>query len=298
MAETKTNLKEAKRQTYTLGVLAEKNLEYDDASNPTKVSGKLVLQTGPVNFTEYRVNIQKMTKSGTENSAWKGIQTIMDTYKSLAEVPREEATVVEVRRGQVAPWSSKNDAGQITERMQFSSNFFQTYVPKEDEEIPYASTFEVEVYIKAVRPEVITSGENAGEETGRVIVDGYLPLYGGKIEPITLVAPEDIASDVMDIYAPGQTVYFTGDIANTRVITEREIPMAIGKPKKERKTDFKDELIITGSSEPYEEEQAYTQDIISAALAEREANLEKPREGQASAGANKKPASSGRKMSW
>lgn len=296
MADVRTDLREAKRDTHTLGILSEKKLEIekDEKGEAKLIKGTLTLQTSPENFTTYNVYTNRLTKAGAENKAFKGLVTVMEEYKSIAEVGKEEATIVNVN-GKVDPNSFSSENG-VVERMRFSSNFFNRYTPKEDEE--YSSTFTTEVYIKAIRPEVETQGENVGEETGRTIVDGYLALYGGGIEPIQLIAPEEdgIAEAVMDTFEPGQTVLFDGEIQNTRKESFKEIPMAIGKPKIERKVEFKNEMIITGASEPYPEEMAYTQENISMALAAREERLSQPKNSAPSG--TKKPASSGRKMAW
>lgn len=298
MAETRTDLREATRDTHTLGILSEKKLEIekDEKGEAKLIKGTLTLQTSPENFTTYNVYTNRLTKAGTENKAFKGLVTVMEEYKSIAEVGKEEATIVNVR-GKVDPNSYTGEQG-VVERMRFSSNYFNRYNVKEGEEVEYESTFTTEVYIKAIRPEVCTQGEAAGEETGRVIVDGYLALYGGGIEPIQLIAPveDGVADAVLDMFEPGQTVLFEGTIENTRVVTVREIPMAIGKPKIDRKVEYKNEMIITGASDPYSEETAYTQEIISMALAAREERLSKPKETTSSG--VKKPASSGRKMAW
>ena len=298
MADVRTDLKEAKRETHTLGILSEKKLEIenDEKGEAKLIKGTLTLQTSPENFTTYNVYTNRLTKAGTENKAFKGLVTVMEEYKSIAEVGKEEATVVNVN-GKVDPNSFAGEQG-VVERMRFSSNFFNRYNVKEDEEVEYESTFTVELYIKAIRPEVCTQGENQGGETGRVSVDGQLALYGGGIEPVQLIAPEEdgIADAIADMFEPGQTVLFDGNIENTRIETIKEIPMAIGKPKIERKVEFKNEMIITGASEPYPEETAYTQEIISMALAARDERLSKPKE--SSSTGTKKPAASGRKMAW
>ena len=296
---TETNLKEATRNTYTAGLLAEKKLEIlkDDKGNDKAIAGTITIQTSPVNFTTYRVYTNKYKKdgNGNETKAYKGLVTIMNEYKSVAEVGKEEADWI-TTKGKVQPNSYKGEQG-IVELMQFSSSYFSR-VAKEKIEDNIVSNFSVEVYIKAIRPEVVTSGEDAGEPTGRAIIDGYLPLYEGNIEPIQLIAPEEdgIAEAVMDTFNAGETVMFDGEIQNTRVEIVKEIPMAIGKPKIERKIDFKNELIITGASESYGEERAYSAEVIQAALAVREEKLNEEKSGSTSTA--KKPAASGRKASW
>ena len=81
------------------------------------------------------------------------------------------------------------------------------------------------------------------------------------------------------------------------VIIDKPIPMAIGKPRKKTKFDFKNELVITGASTAYEEditpEKPYDAEVIKAAIQERTNKLEeakaKAQAGQKT-GANTRPS--------
>ena len=140
---------------------------------------------------------------------------------------------------------------------------------------------EVEMAIASITPELYTSGENKGEETGRAIVKGWVPTYSG-IEPMTLVAPAEdgIAEAILDDYTPNQTVKFYGDIVNSRAEITKEIPVKIGKPRFEKKTIYKNEMIITNASDAYGEDsetptpEPYDIGAISQAITDREVRLE------------------------
>ena len=125
------------------------------------------------------------------------------------------------------------------------------------------------MFISAITPET----DKDGDETGRCIVKGWVVAYQG-VEPITLVAPKEIAGAIEDKFEVGQTVEFFGNIINSRVEKRTEIPVAIGTPKIKIETSFKNELLITGASEPYEEgvskNAPYSADSIKLAIQERE----------------------------
>lgn len=312
MAKTETNIREALSKVDVVGVLAEKELNLDkDANGNDIIKGKMTIQTDSTNFVEFPIYINSKTKDGKDNAAYKGMLTIKDEYKSIAEVGKEDATVVYVggKAAKVQPNSYIDRSGNVAENVRFNSNFFNR--AKDTEPEGFHATFELEMFVHSMRPEVYTSGDNVGEETGNVIVKGYMPLYGGKVEPIELVAPAEdgIADAVQDAIEAGETRLFMGDIVNRRIVTTREIPMTIGKPKIETHTTYKNELVITGVSEAYEEETAYDADVIKAGLALRDERLEamkagKAKQGNAGAGAgaasgvNSKPAASGRSLNW
>ena len=108
-----------------------------------------------------------------------------------------------------------------------------------------------------------------------------MPTYAG-IEPITLYAPAEdgIAEAILDDYAPNQTVKFYGDIVNSRAEITKEIPVKIGKPRFEKKTIYKNEMIITNASDAYGEDsetptpEPYDIGAISQAITDREVRLE------------------------
>ena len=63
---------------------------------------------------------------------------------------------------------------------------------------------------------------------------------------------------------------------NRKVETVKEIPLLGGKTKREVSYTYKNELVVTGASNPYSEDDArsYKTETIKAALAERQTELE------------------------
>ena len=224
-----------------------------------------------------------MTKAGKENLAWAGIVTVMNEYKSIAAVGAEDADKVRVN-GDINLYRSQNGNDVVS----YKSNFFSRVVEFDDTNTPCAE-FEVEMFISSILPEM----DKEGEETGRLIVSGWVPTYNG-IEPIKLIADEEVASAVDSTFEPGQTVTFYGNIVNSRVETITEIPVAIGKPRREVKVSYKNELVITGASEAYEEgvtpEKPYDAGTIKAAIQERENRIEEQKNKAQSAPTTAKPS--------
>jgi len=272
-----TDLRQAEAVFKVEGVLSEKNLEffYKDDKKPSEdtiegIRGELVVQTSEINFTSLNVYINKLTKDGRENKTFKGMVTVMNNYQSVAEVGSEEASRVRVTNGQISPNTYYNDRGE-QHIIRYQTNFINRL--KAGEDLEPKAEFEIEIYINGIRIEV----NSEGEDTGRVIIDGLLPTYNG-IEPISLIAPSDIADDVRSSFEAGQTAKFYGDIVNSRVVKTVEVPVAIGKPRVETKTTYKNELVITGASQPYEEgisvHPPYNVEAIRKAMVERETMLE------------------------
>lgn len=262
-----TNLRQANAKVFIEGLVSEKKLEVKTEDGKTKITGSLTVKTSDVNFVKFNINANEKTNAGSDNKCYAGLVTVMNEYKTIAEVGEAEADKVKVS-GDLNLYTSAQTGTNI---VGYKSNFFNRVKPNEDFE-PKAE-FSVETFISSIIPETNTDGD----ETGRILVKGWVPTYNG-IEPITLVAADDIASAVESTFEPGQTVEFYGDIVNSKIETVTEIPVAIGKPKRTVKTDYKNELIITGASVAYEEdvtsEKPYEASVIKAAIQERTNKLE------------------------
>ena len=277
MAET--NLRQANAKAFVEGVVSEKDLKVVTEEGKNKITGHLTVKTSDVNFIKFNVNVNEKTKNNTDNKTYAGIQTVMNEYKSIAEVGEEEATRVKVS-GDISPFTGKNGEKIVS----YKSNFFNRL--KADEELEPKAEFSIELFISGINPEI----DAEGVETGRTIVSGWMPTYNG-IEPIDLVAEGEVAQAVDSGFEVGQTVEFYGEIINNRIETVTEIPVKIGKPRKKVTVEIKNDLIITGASEAYEEgitpELPYEADTIQAAIQERANRLE---EAKAKAQSGAKPA--------
>lgn len=282
MAET--NLRQANAKAFVQGVVSEKDLKVVTEEGKTKITGHLTVKTSDVNFVKFNVNVNEKTNAGADNKTYAGIQTVMNEYKSIAEVGEEEATRVKVS-GDISPFTGKNGEKIVS----YKSNFFNRL---KADELDAKAEFSIEMFISGINPELDTEGV----ETGRTIVSGWMPTYNG-IEPIDLVAEGEVAQAIDSGFDIGQTVEFYGDIINNRIETVTEIPVKIGKPRKKVSVEIKNDLIINGASEAYEEgitpTLPYEADTIQAAIQERANRLEEAEakaQSGAKAGGNAKPS--------
>jgi hypothetical protein len=130
--------------------------------------------------------------------------------------------------------------------------------------------FEVEIFVKSVVPEIKND-----DETGRMKVNAIIPVFGGKVIPFEFMVSEEGAEFVSDNYEVGSTTRVYGDIVNFKEVKETEIPVAFGKPQKKITTKTIREYLITGGTDPYEEEDVkrFTIETIQQAMVERETYL-------------------------
>lgn len=290
-----TNLRQSTLKASVEGIVSEVALEKGKSKNDPNVdniSGTITVRTDKdsSNFIRFMVNVNAKTKNGDDNKTYPGIETVMNEYKSIAAVGEDEADRVRVR-GDINLFRGQDGRDQVG----YKSNFF-TRVTHDYE--PHAE-FEVETYISSITPEM----DRDGDETGRMVVKGWSVTYQG-VEPITMIAPKELADAVESTFDVGQTALFYGDIINSRVEKVTEIPVAIGKPKQRVETTYKNELIITGASEPYEEgvskEAPYSAESIKLAIQERENRIAEAANKAEKPPFDNKPsgASKGRTLNW
>lgn len=241
----KTNLRQANSKVVVTGRLAEKDLKIEkDEKGFDRIVGSIVLQTSDKNSVRFGIRASSKTKAGADSKTYPGIKTVMEEYQSVADVGVDDADVVTVSGGTLNAYRSTNSGNEI---IAFQTNFMNR---EKDKEKAFGATLDVELFISGFVPERIKVGEDV-EETGRLIVKGWFPTFTG-IEPIELIAPEDLADAIESEFEVGQTVLFYTEIINERHEDIKVIPVKIGKPKTEKRVTYKNELVITGCSEAYE----------------------------------------------
>lgn len=292
----KTSLRQADAKAVTVGVISDKNLEIKTEDGVRRIEGTVTVKTDPTNFVQWRVNCAEKTKENEINKTFAGLMTVFNEYKSIADVGDDEADIVRVT-GQINPYRSRNNGNEI---ISYNGKFFTRI--KKNQEVEPKAEFEVELFIKSLVPEM-----KDGEETGRYKIIGWMPTYNG-IEPMELIVPEELASAVEDNYEPKQTAKFYGNIVQNVTYTTIEKPMAFGV-RKETKSNFVNELVVTGGTLPYDDEPTgenddkknipYDPDVINAAIAERDREIQE-KQNKPVTQTNTKPsgASRGRTLGW
>ncbi len=268
-----TQLREADNQIVIEGILLENKLEEKEVSKKDAITGELEIETSEGSTHTIRVFAYKLKQDGTESGLYKGLKTIMDEYKSVASVGRENADKVRINQGRLGVNEYYGQDGMLRSNPQLSTNFINRIQANELETYEPKAEFEVEIIVQGVKEET----NKDGDETGRIIVNGLVPIYGGKIVPIKfVVADEGAASYVTDNYEKGLTAKVFGDIVNHVEVTKTEVEVGFGKPQTKVTRKTTRELVITGGTPPYDEDnvKAYSVELIKKAMTEREVYLE------------------------
>lgn len=295
MAETKTNLRQANTKATAVGLLTDKKLEIktDPKDGEKHIEGTVTVKTSDKNFVTFSVYSKEKKKNGEENKAYAGLVTVMNEFQSVADVG-DNADYIRVN-GQLNPYRGQNG----NEVIGYRGSFFNRI--RNVETIEPEACFETEMFIQSIVPEMGKDADGEMTETGRLKITGWVPTYNG-IEPVDLIVPEDLADTCENTYEPGQTVEFYGDIINNSIEETIEKPVAFGKPKKEVRRTYVNELIVTGGSDAYEDEEGdrvpYDADAIKGAIADRNAAIEeaknKAKNGSANTGVGRKAMPSGK----
>ena len=271
MAETKTNLRQANTKATAVGLLTDKKLEIktDPKDGEKHIEGTVTVKTSDKNFVTFSVYSKEKKKNGEENKAYAGLVTVMNEFQSVADVG-DNADYIRVN-GQLNPYRGQNG----NEVIGYRGSFFNRI--RNVEKIEPEACFETEMFIQSIVPEMGKDADGEMTETGRLKITGWVPTYNG-IEPVDLIVPEDLADACENTYEPGQTVEFYGDIINNSIEETIEKPVAFGKAKKEVRRTYVNELIVTGGSDAYEDEEGdhvpYDADAIKGAIADRNAAIE------------------------
>lgn len=271
-------LREALNEVFIEGILKEKTLELATINVQGKkadvIRGELVISDKENSEHRVRVFANKLTKEGKENSVYKGLKTVMDEYVSVAEALKlgqtaEAADKVRITKGKIGLNEYYTPNGELRSFPIVTTNFVNrvkdgTYNPKAE--------FSLEFYFDNILPEI-----KDNEETGRLIVKGIVPVYGGEVIPLTLiVADEDAVNYIQTNYEKGKTGKVWGELVNTVEIT-KIVEQGFGKAKEKIVTKIINELVITGGEEDQyseDDERSYSTDLIKKAMAERDIKLD------------------------
>jgi hypothetical protein len=279
-----TVLRQAKNSLHIEGVLSEKNLEVANfnrkgAGQDDAIKGRLTIEVAPNEVHTVNVFAYQHTRDGKVNSVFKGLETVMNEYKSISEDGRENADKVRVSSGQLGVNEYIGNDGALRSFTQISTNFVNRVTASDKD--PYApkATFDVEGYIKSVKHETKND-----DETGRLLVNIVIPEYGGRVAEVQFVVNESLADDFEDLYPRGASGEFQGDVINFSETVKKLQKGGIGKPKEEVTHNVKREMSITWASEPFEEENKryFNPATIKAALVEHETYIEGLKNGSSS----------------
>jgi len=268
---SETILREADNKVFVEGTVSEINFEIKEIDGKEAIMGDIVIQLDDDSICTVDIFSYKFKKDGNENTIFKGLSTVMNEYKSIAKFGKEEADKVRISGAKLIVNDYYNNASVLKSDIKIQTSFINRM--KQGEELNPKAEFEVELFIHKINDEI----DKNNELTGNKIISGLVPVYDGKIVPMDFIVKDpELVQGIESLYEPGQTIKLYGDVNISITTTKTIVPVAIGKPKEIINTITTRELIVTGGSEPYAEDDANTFNIetVKNAMAVRTEFLE------------------------
>lgn len=287
---TKKELKEGINKVTVVGTLVEKNFEDKSYTNSTtgetveKIVGNLSIRTGENEVHQIRLESNKLTKAGAENGLYKGYVTVRDQYVSVADVAEAAKNGIKIVadevsvNGELTTNEYYGQDGQLRQFQQIKGKFVNR-LRETDDKTPRAQ-FEIDVFVNKVRPEM-----KGDDETGRAILEGYVPTFNSIFPYKFTVIPEGSEFFLNDLQR-NQTLKVYGNILNVKKETVKSVDSAFGAPIEEVSVSYVSESLINNAKVPYEEDSAnaFDPEQIKERLTKREVYLEQQKSRQNSGG--------------
>lgn len=267
-------LKQATNDVCIEGILSQVNIHEDTSKRTGKhyVGGEVIVRV-PLEDRELEVPVRVFandkTNDGRDNPAFANIKKILD-MKSIAACDGnvEQADIIRFDRANIKENAFYGRGGNFVSYPTVAGSF--SSVVRKDEFKPTAS-FDNVIVVGGIKEE-----EDAnGDLTGRLIVTGILPQFGGRVDKIDYIVESEAAiKHISNNWKKGDTVRVCGLVNFTYKMIVETQEMGFGEPEIKTSTRQVKELIIrSGSGQGFDADAAYDVDEVSEALQQRQAYL-------------------------
>ncbi len=280
-------LRQAINNIAITGVVKENKLNEGKTEDKNKyINGSLILKCGEFTEIELKVFVAEKSKEGKTKKAYTTLKQIFDKeLLTLADGASEE-DAVKLRiwgndgftpQFREEMYVTENNKDETTTRISIDLGFGNVTVANETKPEDYKATFDVELYIAKIEEEVKNQ-----EETGRVIVKGYVPIYGGEVIPLEVIAgiveDEDgefnFGEQIRNEITGGSTINLWGDIDFKSIITKTAKGGSLGRAKVEEKRTYIHDLVATGGDVVDEPDDEFDEELIRKAIGERKIKMD------------------------
>ena len=277
-----TTLKALKNTVDVIGRVKEVNLELGTTRDGKEnIKGNVVVLVeesvnGETRSHDIRVRVysNKFKRDGNINGLYTGYETVMNEYKSIADVgDKKEADLVHVQ-GSLELNEYISQDGTKRSSNQVSGKFFNRITTDDVKKRrgPKAVAT-VEAVVEGIKDELDQDGLPSGnKKLSAFNVDffGELRENSKPIIPFEAIVPENLADAFDDLYDTGDTGKFTLKINNyAEEAKEEDVEEVSGFGNTEElqqvKRNFVNNLEVIGGTEAYQEPRAYNDEQIEEA---------------------------------
>lgn len=291
--------KKLQNSIHMTGYLSENNLEQVEQTKNEAVSkvirGSIVIATEEASNYKVTFYVTEYTKNGDASEDFKTLLGLLpENTTSIASYLKSNpgASYEEAKKNATKVWALgklEEFASAVGENVRSMVLFkgFRAGIKQETEESPFRphAEFTVDMYVNKIKEEREYADEDdeEGTPTGRYIIQGLIPAYGGIVYAIDFIAPVEngIADFFASTYKEGDTGTFKGNLVN---ISKKELKEDsedeeefFGEPRgPQYRTIFVRERVITGlSKKPLHQgdKGCITTSDIKKALTEREKKM-------------------------
>ena len=275
-----SDLKQSWNKVEVEGVLVSKDISRrtytaTDGHQREAISGSITIRVeqtinGEKVVCDIPVSVfaNKFTREGKENPSYTSIDKVLTEYVSLSAVDDPtRATKVRLNQATIQMNEFYSRDGKLISYPRIRASFIQSVT---DNNFTPKASFDMEIVVLNSKDEVNANGET----TGRYFLQGATIQYGNALDVVPFYVTNEKAINYMKSYwNEGATVRVAGTLNFTSVVEKKVTEMAFGEDKVEEYTRSVSELIITGGSEPYDEDKAYTVIDVQEGLKNRQARL-------------------------
>ena len=283
----KTELRQAINNITLVGEVKEQKLKLNTSKDGTYINGSLVINTGEFSEIEVRVFVGEKNKKGTVKKAFEVLQKFVNEEvltQATCTTDEDRESVAKVRISGQKTYTPRFDENifkineEVKTRVNIDLGFGNISIDYSIKPEDYKAGFDVEMFVTSVKEEM-----KQDEATGRTIVSGWTPVYGGKVIPMEVVAgiivdddgeESDFGSDILDQIEEGMTIDVWGDINYKSIITKTTKGGGLGKAKVEEDVERINELTIFGAEIQEDEEKEFDMELIKQAKIERDVEIE------------------------
>ena len=277
-----TTLKALKNEVNVIGRVKEVNLELGTTRDGKEnIKGNVVVLVeesvnGETRSHDIRVRVysNKFKRDGNINGLYTGYETVMNEYKSIADVgDKKEADLVHVQ-GLLELNEYISQDGTKRSSNQVSGKFFNRITTDDVKRGrgPKAVAT-VEAVVEGIKDELDQDGLPSGnKKLSAFNVDffGELRENSKPVIPFEAIVPENLADAFDDLYDTGDTGKFSLKINNyAEEATEEDVQEVSGfgstEGLSEVKRNFVNNLEVIGGTEAYQEPRAYNDEQIEEA---------------------------------
>ena len=188
-----TEQRQAINKIDLVGEVKEQKLKFNKDKEGNYINGSLVIKTGEFSEIEIKTYVKEKNKEGKIKKVFETLQKFIDgEYLTLASCKNDEEreSVAKVRvfgNKEFVPHFSENifkakGTDEVKTRNNIELGFGTVSVDNTLKPEDYKADFEVELFVTSVKEEI-----KQDESTGRVVVSGWTPVYGGKVIPMEVI---------------------------------------------------------------------------------------------------------------